>query len=89
MKLGTALLVRLSEMICGDPPYKEYFPYRSSSFLTKFFVYLDLDYAHDGSTRAHWVKGVLSELAEKEELSGAMPSPQMISAAQIFFCKRF
>ncbi len=41
--------MRLAGMICGDEPFT-YFPYRSSSKLTRFFVGLDLNYVHDGST---------------------------------------
>lgn len=57
-------------MICGNPPF-DHFPYRSSSQLTKFFVEIDLDYTHDGSTRAHWVNSVLEELNEKNNDSNS------------------
>lgn len=65
MKLSTASLTKLAEMICGDQPFS-YFPYRSSSQLTRFFIELDLDYVHDGSTRRLWVTEVLKDLNSKE-----------------------
>lgn len=49
-------------MICGDEPYDEHFPYRSSSLLSDFFDDLWLDYRHGGSTRRFWVEAVLREL---------------------------
>lgn len=52
MKIGAAGLMKLAEMICGDDPFRS-FPYRSSSYLTRFFVDLDLDYVHDGSTAVY------------------------------------
>lgn len=78
MKLGAAFLMRLSGMICGDEPFN-FFPYRSSSKLTRFFVSLDLDYVHDGSTRIHWVNDVLTKLARKEGISSSMPSRELVS----------
>lgn len=65
--------MKLSEMICGDAPFT-YFPYRSSSSLSRFFQDLDLDYMHDGSTRRHWVRAVLDELNQKHTSSATMPS---------------
>jgi hypothetical protein len=65
MKLGRPAILRLSEMICGNEAFP-HFPYRSSSNLTKFFIDLDLDYVHDGSTRHVWVQDVLNELNDKE-----------------------
>ena len=56
--------LELAEMICGDG--ENNFPYRSSSFLTKFFQKLNLNYAHDGTTRRFWVKDVLLELTISE-----------------------
>ncbi|MDQ0008440.1 hypothetical protein J2T07_000599 [Luteibacter jiangsuensis] len=62
----------LARMICGDfSDEPKLFRYRSSHYLTEFFQDCDTDYAHDGSTRAHWVAGVLTEI-----LSGPQPSPQ-------------
>ena len=54
----------LALMICGDS--SKNFPYRSSSFLTKFFQHLGYDFVHDGSTRRVWVQNRLEELSIKE-----------------------
>jgi len=76
MVIGSGGLLKIAEMICGDSPFT-FFPYRSSSYLTKFFVDLDFDYDHDGSTRRHWVNDVLKELNAKQELSPTMPSKEL------------
>lgn len=73
MKLSRPAIMRLSEMICGNEAY-EHFPYRSSSLLTKFFIDLDLDYCHDGSTRAVWVQDTLNDLNEKEDKNSNTPN---------------
>ena len=75
-KIGAAFLMRLAGMICGDEPFK-YFPYRSSSKLTRFFVGLDLNYVHDGSTRVNWVNDALKEINKLPGISQAMPSREM------------
>ena len=78
MKLGNAALGNLARMICGDVPFNELFPYRSSSYLTSFFEGVDLDYTHDGSTRYWWVRSVLAELNDKPEVSEAFPSAEIV-----------
>ncbi|RIJ70569.1 hypothetical protein D1871_18455 [Nakamurella silvestris] len=60
----------LADLVCGnlgsyDPaPGDEpnYFPYRSSSYITEFFQELDTDWTHDGSTRHRWVADVLDSM---------------------------
>lgn len=76
MQIGAAGLMKIAEMICGDSPF-DYFPYRSSSNLTRFFIDLDLDYVHDGSTRRHWVNDALKELSAKKQSSQNMPSSEI------------
>ncbi|WGO96651.1 hypothetical protein QFX18_11400 [Saccharophagus degradans] len=80
MKIGAAAIAKMAEMICGDMPF-QFFPYRSSSYLTRFFVDLDLDYVHDGSTRRVWVREVLDEL-NKRQSPGNMPSPEMVKVIE-------
>ncbi|MFO7592656.1 MAG: hypothetical protein R6X15_01240 [Pseudomonadota bacterium] len=80
MKIGAAAITKLSEMICGDDPFN-FFPYRSSSYLTRFFVDLDLDYVHDGSTRRVWVREVLDELNRRQSPDN-MPSPEMVKVIE-------
>ena len=81
MVIGTGGILKLAEMICGDDPFT-FFPYRSSSYLTRFFVDLDFDYVHDGSTRRHWVNDALKELNAKQELSPAMPSKEIVKVIE-------
>lgn len=64
-------------MICGNDPFT-YFPYRSSSQLTNFFVNIDLDYIHDGSTRSSWVTSVLKELNSLSSQHENMPSNEIV-----------
>jgi hypothetical protein len=80
MKIGAAAIAKISEMICGDPPF-QFFPYRSSSYLTRFFVDLDLDYVHDGSTRRVWVREVLDELNARQSPEN-MPPPEMVKTIE-------
>ncbi len=82
MKLGSAAIGKLARMICGDLPYNESFPYRSSSYLTLFFEELDLDYVHDGSTRFWWVQSVLMELNDQEETAGDLPTYDLTRAIE-------
>jgi hypothetical protein len=79
--IGVAGLTKVAEMICGDSPF-DFFPYRSSSRLTKFFIDLDLDYVHDGSTRRHWVCDVLKELNAKQPAATGLPSREIIKVIE-------
>ena len=76
MKLKPSIIDRLALMICGDEPHTN-FPYRSSSYLTGFFREIDLDYQHDGSTRRHWVAGVLGNLNTDLDPKSPYPSPEL------------
>lgn len=76
----TTAIDHLADMICGnDGKYSKHFPYRSSSFLTKFFRDCDLDYRHDGSTRNHWVAGVLNEISIGPAVNPDLPSEPMLT----------
>ncbi len=81
MEIGAAGLMKIAEMICGDSPF-DFFPYRSSSNLTRFFIDLDLDYVHDGSTRRLWANDVLKELSAKKQPVPNMPSPEMVKIVE-------
>lgn len=66
-------------MICGAAGgcsfERQNFKYRSSSYLTRFFLHCDMeDKVHDGSTRHGWVLDVLDELN-----SGLVSNPQLPS----------
>ena len=70
MKFRRRNLEDLGDLICGnlgaDVPQEgqepRYFPYRSSSYITRFFQELDTDWVHDGSTRHRWVADVLEAM---------------------------
>lgn len=81
MEIGAAGLMKIAEMICGDSPF-DFFPYRSSSNLTRFFIDLDLDYVHDGSTRRHWVNDALKELSAKKQPAPNLPSPEIVKVIE-------
>ena len=81
MQIGAGGLIKLAEMICGDEPF-DFFPYRSSSYLTRFFVDLDLDYVHDGSTRRHWVNDALKEINSQHSPEHSMPSTGMVKVIE-------
>lgn len=70
MKFKSRNLRDLAEMVIGDA---EYFPYRSSSYITEFFEECNLDFAHDGTTRWRWTAERLEELLEDPH-----PSPNVL-----------
>ena len=77
MELRPSALSNIAKMICGDQPY-HFFPYRSSSYLTRFFEDIDLPYVHDGSTRSWWVRSVLNDLNSKPTDDDRLPSKELI-----------
>lgn len=81
MEIKKSSINKLAEMICGNDPFI-YFPYRSSSYLTKFFVELDLDYVHDGSTRSAWVENVLTQINTMPSKNKDLPSAEMIKVIE-------
>jgi hypothetical protein len=81
IKFRDSMFERIANMICGnkDNKFSKNFPYRSSSYLTKFFGDCDLDYRHDGSTRSDWVTGVLKEISHGLASSPDLPSDSMVT----------
>ncbi len=61
LKFRDRNLRELGEAVVGD---NEWFPYRSSSFITEFFQDCGLPFAHDGSTRKYWAADRLKELLQ-------------------------
>lgn len=61
-------------MVVGDA---KYFPYRSSSYITKFFSRCGLPFVHDGSTRPFWAKERLAELNLGAGESADLPSDDL------------
>lgn len=64
MKFRKRNLREIAEMVIGDAPY---FPYRSSSYITRFFEECDLEFVHDGSTRWAWTSDRLAELLNEPQ----------------------
>lgn len=62
MKFRDRTLDELADMVCGNDEIGKYFIYRSSTYLTRFFLDIDMNYTHDGSTRKWWVKERLQEI---------------------------
>lgn len=67
-------------MIAGNKPSP--FPYRTAGQLTSFFTDLNLDYYHDGSTRATWVEGVLTEINDAASPNSDTLAPQLIQVIE-------
>ena len=71
MKFKSRNLREIAEMVIGD---SKYFPYRSSSYITRFFEECDLDFVHDGSTRWAWTADRLTDLLnEPQPAAYALP----------------
>ncbi|MHA3079474.1 hypothetical protein [Acinetobacter sp. ANC 5502] len=70
MKFKPRNLREIAECVVGD---KDYFPYRSSSYITEFFEECDLSFIHDGSTRWYWTSERLKELLEDEYSNDSLP----------------
>ena len=51
----------IAEMVVGNLDH-QWFQYRSSFYITRFFEECEMDFAHDGSSRVPWTEGVLAEL---------------------------
>jgi hypothetical protein len=74
MKLSDRALEVLAKMVVGDA---KHFPYRSSSYITKFFARCGLPFVHDGSTRAFWAHERLAELNLGAAQSADLPSDDL------------
>jgi hypothetical protein len=74
MKLSERVLEELAKMVVGDA---KHFPYRSSSYITRFFKRCDLPFVHDGSTRPRWTQERLAELNLGTAQSADLPSDDL------------
>jgi hypothetical protein len=74
MKLSERVLEELAKMVVGDA---DHFPYRSSSYITRFFRRCDLPFVHDGSTRPRWAQERLAELNLGTAQSADLPSDDL------------
>jgi len=74
MKLSDRILEELAKMVVGDA---KHFPYRSSSYITRFFARCGLPFVHDGSTRPRWAHERLAELNLGASQSADLPSDDL------------
>lgn len=76
MKFKPRNLREIAEAVIGDTLIGDIrpFPYRSSSYITRFFEECDLDFVQDGSTRWSWTADRLAELLEEPQ-AGAHTLP--------------
>jgi len=74
MKLSERVLEELAKMVVGDA---KHFPYRSSSYITRFFARCGLPFIHDGSTRPVWARERLAELNLGAAQSADLPSDDL------------
>jgi hypothetical protein len=82
MKWRERTLDEIADLICGNTGEDSFFVYRSSSYLTRFFRDADTEFAHDGSTRAHWVSSVLKEILAEPHQDALTPPPTFCRVIQ-------
>jgi hypothetical protein len=75
MKFKTRSVEQIAGLICGNQDEKgaKYFPYRSSTHLTRFFQECETDYEHKGETRKPWVAWVLEKILEEPQQGATTP----------------
>lgn len=64
MKWKKRTVEQIAGLICGNQDEKggQFFQYRSSGYLTRFFQECETDHEHTGGTRKWWVAAVLEEI---------------------------
>ena len=82
MKLRDYILEQLAEMVIGD---NDAFPYKSSSYITRFFDRCGLPFVHDGSTRKRWTADRLKELNRDVSAAADLPSKMIVRVIQEMF----
>lgn len=70
MRFKDRNLKDIADCIVGD---RQYFPYKSSFYITQFFDECDLPYIHDGSTRWWWTAERLKELLKEPCIKDSLP----------------
>ena len=75
MTLSDWVLESLAEMVVGD---HQLFPYKSSSYISRFFKRCGLPFVHDGSTRKWWARERLGELNVGVAHAHDLPSDDLL-----------
>jgi hypothetical protein len=74
MEFKRRTLNQIANLVCGNAPdASQFFVYRTSSDLTRFFEEIETDYVHDGSTRQWWVAAVLTEILKEPQPAANVP----------------
>lgn len=84
MKFKPRNLRALAEMVVGDA---DYFPYRSSSYITEFFEECDLDFVHDGSTRWRWAADALESLLQEPQPKAHVLPDRFVNLLRVLMYK--
>lgn len=89
MKWKSKNLRGLADLICGNSEANKpnYFPYRSSSYLTEFFEDCDLEFIHDGSTRWFWVASRLEEVLAQPQPRPSVPPDAFVRIIRVLLDK--
>lgn len=84
-------LMAIADMICGNSSNTnrigEFFIYRSSSHLTRFFQDCDTDFEHDGSTRNYWVSETLEHILAEPHSNERTPSSSFQNVIKVLMDK--
>ncbi|WP_433862855.1 hypothetical protein [Sphingobacterium thalpophilum] len=84
MKFKNRTISQLAEVICGNQAVcGNYFPYRTSSIITKFFHDAETEYSHDGSTRNFWVANTLTEILNLPSSQQGFPSDTFLEIIKL------
>lgn len=86
MKFKPRNLKAIAELIVGDIQ-EDYFPYRSSMYITEFFEECNLDFVHDGSTRRLWVADRLNEILNEPSNAAYTLSERFVNVLQVLMHK--
>lgn len=84
LKFKSRNLREIAEMVIGDA---KHFPYRSSRYITQFFEECDLDFIHDGSTRATWTADRLAQLLEEHQPNAHALPDQFVNVLRVLMQK--
>lgn len=84
MKFKSRNLRALAEIVVGDV---DYFPYRSSSYITEFFEECDLEFAHDGSTRWRWTADRLADLLNEPQSTAHTLPDRFVNLLRVLMYK--
>ncbi len=87
MKWRKRTLDELASMISGgagnSATGEQFFQYRSSSYLTRFFQEADTEFVHQGESRVWWVADVLEKILSEPQTDANAPPAAMSRVIQL------